>query len=154
MIPYEYRVLGRYLTTHKRLVSLASMYPYGTTEIDDEHLLEKLDRYLGAFREHHIVNNFERFKSTIPFPVLEDAEFNERMPPDDVLLKDVHRQHYSIEERFRKNQIPLDSIKMLVDPSTRIHMSFARGSERELIKYFNKLDTESINRKYYNDLIL
>lgn len=146
MIPAEYRSLGDTLLDHCRVISLSSKYEYGK-DIDEEHLLDKLDKYLETFKYGTIVHKMDRYRSEMEFPYLGEVEYRKDIMPVDTLLHDRHRQYHAICERFEKGVIPDHDFRQMSDPSTKIHMSFARGNERKLIKHFNMLDSEARLRK-------
>lgn len=145
MIPYEYRVLGNQLLNNSRAIALSSLYEYGKP-INDEHLLDKLDSYLETFKNNNIGHKLDTYKASMEYPYLGETEYRRPIPPSDTILYDCHRQHHSILERLEKNRLPDEYFRLLEDPATRVHLSFARGAERRLINYFNKLDSEAIHR--------
>ena len=129
-----------------RVVALSSNYKYGSTEIDDEHILDKLNSYLETYADEKTTELAERQRN-IPYPVL-DSE-NPVNTSTDVAFYglDSHRNYHSMQERFHKGQVSLESLMRLSDPPTRIHMSAARGVEKTLIRHFNHLDAEMLNYK-------
>lgn len=117
---------------------------FGSTDLHDDHLMERLNSYVGNLSNEEPFASYDRL-TNVQFPTFDGERFDTN--PSDILLRDVFRQNGSLEEKFRKGQFNLQSIRMLADPATRFHLATARGFERDLVKHINGLDTEMMNRQ-------
>lgn len=146
MLPLRYHVLAPYIRRDKRLIALHSGENWGETEIDDEHLLRKLDNILQSFNDGDYQTVAESIRA-VPFPQLDMPRLVPHVPFDLRTGLDRNGQSQSILERFHAGRAPFSSLASLGDVATRLHRPVARGIERELIDMFNRLDEEALNRK-------
>lgn len=147
MLPLKYEAVKPLLLRDMRLTALNSKARFGSNEIDDEHLLNKLDSYIDEFNTGDS-NQMGKQVRALP-PVDMDRERLYKVPHPDTLWygRDSRRNYRSIEERFRKGFVNIGSIRRIIDPPTRIHVASSRGAERMLVDLFNDLDGEFLNYK-------
>ena len=145
MLPLKYSSLKPIIEPHIRLIALSSKSTYGSTDVHEEHLVEKLNSFIDSLSQPEAFDMYDKARN-IPYPDL-DRERSDNGPIfSDITLKDTGRQNKGMEERFRKNLLNIQDLRSLTDVSTRYHTSMARGLERTLINAFNSLDAEAINR--------
>lgn len=145
MIPYKLNTMSPYLREPLRLSLLHS----GATFGNDTDFLKKMDQFVGHVHSENFPQTIDIYNSirTLPYP---DLTFT-RPPlvnrPTDILLKDVYRQHYGIEERQRKFLPNSYDILRIGDPITRDIYSSTRGFERELVNRIGMMDAEALARQ-------
>ena len=154
MLPLQYQCMRTDVLRNARMVALSSGTKFGDIDLHEEHLIEKLNNYIGNLSndEPHRISNKIR---SVDFPLLDREPVKGRSGSSDILFggRDVFRQDHGIEERFRKGLVGIADLRTLADPATRMHLSGSRGTERDLIRYFNRLDGEAFNRMTVRPMI-
>jgi len=117
---------------------------FGSTDVDDEHLVKRLNEFVGNLGNEEPHELFNKLKN-VPYPDLDMENTTDIHAPSDILLKDTNRQNMGMAERFQRGQIGLHDLRKLNDIGTRYHWSMSRGLERDLVSQINKLDSESFN---------
>lgn len=142
MLPLKYQCLKPYLEPRTRIIALTTDEDFGGLNFDDEHLVRRLDKFVGNIeneKPHQIYQNIKGIDYVSRISGLDK--------PSDVLLKDINRQNKTLMERFYPYRPDLHDIKMITDFATRNHIAISRGYERHLINHFNRLDAEWLNRQ-------
>ena len=150
MLDINYLRVFNYIKPTIRLNALSSGYNYGSLDISDDHILEKMDSFSKNITESQ---PFDTYYDLInrPFPTTANR-VRSKPVVSDIMLGDNFRQNRTIEEQFRRS-VTLGDIRKLSDGTTRYWLSNTRGNERWLINYLNELEAEGINRKSIYPLI-
>lgn len=132
------------ILNHKRLIAMNSGYQFGNPEISENHHLEKLEEYLKSFQNGNHLEKADQMFRKLDRPVY---EFKSAIPSE-ILMSDAdpQYQYHHLNEKFHKKPT-LESIRPLMDVSTRMHFPICRGLERHLLKYLNALDGEVFLRQ-------
>ena len=142
MLPHKIETISPYLRDKSRLFILHKGVSSGS-----EWIMDGLNKFIESvgeedvWRVHADLHNRE-------YPDLTRDRTIYRTPPSDILLKDVSRQHYGIEERYRKKLVPMESIRQIMEANYKWHWASSRGLERHLLSQFNRMDNELLNRNY------
>lgn len=153
MLPYKYNVISPYLRDKTRLLLLHSGSQFGMTEVHDEHIMERLDKFVTSIGESKAFDQHLRH-TTRDFPDSNRPKQESDFILSDIALKDTFRQHKAINERYRRKLINPENLMPLFDGATRYHISISRGYERELVNHIYLMDSEFINRKNIRPIII
>ncbi len=132
MLPLHYLSMKPLLEPRTRLIALSSKGKFGQTEWDTDHMVERLDAFVG------------NCQNDAPHRLYDSLKGN---GVSDVTLKDTFRQHCGINEKFYPNRPDFADIRKIADFGVRMHLSVSRGYERYLVEHFNRLDSEWLNRQ-------
>lgn len=154
MLDYRYNTLNPYIKDKTRLTALSSGYPYGSLEIDDEHLIKKMDSFVKSLDNPNIYEQYQNLRNR-PFPNMNRQKTkNDYQVKSDILINDIFRQNKMIEEMYRKGLCTLGDIRKINDEITRRSISSSRGYEKYLVEFLNNLDAEALNRKSIKPIII
>jgi len=143
MLPLKYETISPYLRDKTRLGFLTST-KFGEP-LQDEWMMGHLDNFIGGISNPNLYS-LHSWMTTREYPDLKRERVVGTNSKSDILLKDTFRQHQGVEEKYRRGLIPIDYIRLIMEPSTKWHWSSSRGYERSLINSINRLDSEHINR--------
>lgn len=152
MLPLNYHVLKPMISVRSRMFALKSGAEYGNLDVNEEHLVDRLDKMIGHLSNERTEQVFQSL-FTRPYPNFDDNIVDNGTTNSDIMMRETARQHMAIEERLRKNRSTIPNIRKLNDPATRFHIAGSRGIERELVNLFNNLDGEMYNRRNLKLLI-
>ena len=144
MIGLKYHTVSPYIKDKTRLGLLVS-HPFNE-DLNDEWLMHSLNNFIDTISEPQIYQ-LHSFMTTRVYPDLTRERVLDSDSKSDILLRDTSRQHMGIEERYNKGLVSIDSIRRIMEPSTKFHWSISRGYERELVDSINKISSENINRR-------
>jgi hypothetical protein len=154
MLPYKISTISPHINNMSRLYLLSSGAEFGSTELHDEHIMDRLDHFVRNLDNNQVPNIYDKMK-TREYPDLDRGKvLGNSQVVTDILLKDNFRQHSGIEEKYRKKLSPLHSLRNIFDPATKYHRSISRGFERQLIEMINRLDTEKLDRQTLNPILV
>lgn len=154
MLNLKFQTISPYLMDKTRLTALSSGSNYGNTTIHDEHLLEKMNNFIENLNNEKIDLMLSKMRQR-DFPDLSRARVSDNFNlSSDMLLKDTFRQHHGIEEAFRKFLPNMNDIRKISEPSTKYHLSMARGYERHILEMMGRLDAEALDRKVIKPVII
>ena len=154
MLQYKYAVISPYIREVSRINALMSGYDYGSTSLEDDHHLNKLNLFLEFVEKPNSYDYLAKVRNR-EFPNLSRRNVLEgEKTYSDIMLKDNFRQNLSIEEKFRNHLPSSTDIRNISDPMTKLWKSGSRGYELYLVNLFNNLDRESFNRKSIKPILI
>ena len=149
MLPLKFETFAPYLKTKTRFFLLDAM----NNRSGEDSWMSMLNSFVGSTEKPDAYLMYEKM-ITREYPDLTREKIRGDVPPSDINLKDTFRQHYGIEERFRKKSVPIESIRRIMEPNYKLHLSSSRGYERDILSKMNLLDGELYNRQTIKPLIV
>lgn len=154
MLDYRYNTISPYIKDKTRLFALSSGYPYGTLNLEDEHLAQKMDMFVDSLNNPKFYDVYDRLRSRDYPDLNRNRTVGNNNIKSDILLGDVGRQNQMIEEIYRRGLCSIGDIRKFSDEITRRSIASSRGYERNLVIDLNNLDGEAINRKSIKPIII
>ena len=145
MLPLKYHVASPLIRQDLRSILLTSSN-FGSTEVDDEHLLKRLNDSIEGFQNGNHLEISANARNIV-YPQLDAPRVSGHVPYDIRTYRDSDCQGRGIRERFYPTRATLADLRALGDVGTRLHRPACRGVERTLIDMINRLDEEAVHRK-------
>jgi len=152
MIPFKIHTISPYLRDKTRLFALTSGADFGYNVIHDEHLIERLNSFVGNLDNSKVYNQHSRIRN-IAQPDFKRGRERTANTISDLILPDNFKQHSEMMERYRGGLPTMTDIRQISDGATRHHIACSRGYERHLVNFITRLDTEMLDRKSIRPLI-
>ena len=152
MLPLNVVASSVYYRPYTRMLFLTGDSKWGSTEIHSEHLLERLNSFVGNL-SNNIPYDFHASIASVPFPEMSRDRVNDFGIKSDLVLHDVNRQGLGISERYHKGLTRMRDLRRIADPATKYHLSISNGFERDLVNRINDMDEEYLNRKHIQPTI-
>ncbi len=153
MLPLKIQTISPYIRDRTRILALTSGAKFGNVPIHDEYIIERLDKVV-ANMDNDMVHATHQTMRIRPYPDLSRQRVEGNAVVSDILLRDTFRQHRGIEERYRKFLPNLHDIRLMYEPTTKLHRSLSRGYERELVNFIGRVDGEMIDRNTLKPVII
>jgi len=152
MLPYHLQTIAPIIKANSRLLFLTSGASFGSTDVHDEHLIERMNQFVGNIENQEPKDIYDRIRN-VGYPDLNRERVVGEAAPSDIMISDISRQNKSIEERFRKGLTGIGDLRRLTDVATRYHIAMSRGFERHLVNLINNMDSEAFNRQTVRPLV-
>lgn len=152
MLPLKYHTISPLLYEKTRLSALSSNIPYGSTDLHNEHIIQRMNGIVEVLGGYDVHNNYEMIRTREPPDLYRERSHN-RKSYSDILLKDTFRQYNGMEERYRRGLPRIEDLRNISDPATKYHRTISRGYERYLVDYINRLDGEGLDRRSIRPVI-
>lgn len=153
MIPHKIHTISPYLKDKTRLLALNSGSNFGYAQIHDEHLIERLNNFVGNLDNDKVYQRHIQMRN-IDMPNFKRERVDGNNIIADLILTDNFKQHNEIMERYRSELPTMTDLRRISDGATRYHIAISRGYERHLIDFITKLDTEMLDRQSIRPLLL